>query len=203
MFEEEGNLIEHDNNVEVLEIRIPKIYEGIDLSLLDLNFILRLCLNKQLQEIIMSKKVEDGEIVLSTKLTDKHLYSNGMLYISLCIYNEEIRLNTEIARLYVKKTLTAEEVYSVGVVEEYLEQMRRMVDLINVEQIKTDVINSITADDLKIIEQYNGFMGFPSVGRDGVVYVDLTENEQYIWTGEKYECIGSDWKKIELIDGRK
>lgn len=199
--EETGNIIEQDNNVETLEIRVPRLYEGIDLASLELTYLLRLCLKKQLQEIVLTKEVKETEIILTTKLSDTNLYTDGVLEISLCIYNAEIRLNTEIAKLYVKKTLTADEIYSVGIVEEYLEQMRKMVDTLNVEQLKKEIIEGISAEDIQLIEQYNDFMSFPSAGREGVFYLDLTEEEQYVWDKGGYIRVGSDWHKIEIVNG--
>ena len=197
-----GVLIEQDNNAEVLEITIPRYFEGKDLSTLGLEFILRMSLGGVIQEIIINDiKVELGEIILTTTLRDNHLYRDGNLKISLMMYNNDIRLNTEIATLTVKKAINLEGVTTVEVMETYLDEMRRMLDLLDIDNLKQEVINSISAEDLEIIEQYNEFMAFPSVGREGVIYIDLTLGEQYVWETDHYHRIGSDWRKIDIING--
>lgn len=198
----EGVLIEQDNNAETLEITVPKYIEGKDLSILDLDFILRMSLGGVIQEIIIKDiKVEIDEIILTVKLRDSHLYKSGNLKISLMIYNNNIRFNTEIATLIVKKTINLEGVTSVEVMETYLDEMRRLLDLLDVDRLKQEVIDSISAEDLEIIEQFNDFMAFPSVGRDGVIYIDLTLGEQYVWDNDHYNRIGSDWRKVTIING--
>lgn len=49
----------------------------------------------------------------------------------------------------------------------------------------------------------NTHLEFPSVGKEGVVYVDKTENQFYRWEAETltYVKMGSDYHDIKVING--
>ena len=49
---------------------------------------------------------------------------------------------------------------------------------------------------------YDGIVNFPTVGKDGFIYIDRLANKIYRWDDDnlKYYCVGSDYNEIDLID---
>lgn len=47
------------------------------------------------------------------------------------------------------------------------------------------------------------YLEFPTIGKDGTIYIDIEANATYRWDGDnlKYYCVGRDYKEIEIING--
>lgn len=51
--------------------------------------------------------------------------------------------------------------------------------------------------------QYATLFDFPTIGNEGNLYIDKSQNRAYRWDDSelKYFCVGADWDDIEIIDG--
>lgn len=52
------------------------------------------------------------------------------------------------------------------------------------------------------IEEYESYLHFPTIGKESHLYIDTDAGKTYRWNAEelRYECIGSDYNDIDLID---
>lgn len=60
-------------------------------------------------------------------------------------------------------------------------------------------------ENLKVVPvvcEYDGYLKFPTVGKQGMIYVDTNENKAYRWSVKmlRYECIGTDYNDVTIID---
>ena len=53
-----------------------------------------------------------------------------------------------------------------------------------------------------LVEEYESYLHFPTIGKDLHLYIDTDAGKIYRWNTSKrrYECIGSDYNDIDLID---
>lgn len=53
-----------------------------------------------------------------------------------------------------------------------------------------------------LVEEYESYLHFPTIGKELHLYIDTDAGKTYRWNAEKlhYECIGSDYNDIDLID---
>ena len=65
------------------------------------------------------------------------------------------------------------------------------------------LLASVDAQIKEKIQEYTSLLDFPVTGKEGVIYVDKTNNAIYRWDDEqvKFYCIGSDCHTIDVIDG--
>lgn len=70
-------------------------------------------------------------------------------------------------------------------------------------------LNAYHVEMLKYIEtqssvlEYPSSLQFPTIGKEGKIYVDIKNNQSYRWDDEnlKYYCIGGNYNDIETING--
>ncbi|MCM1296229.1 MAG: hypothetical protein NC311_11865 [Muribaculaceae bacterium] len=69
---------------------------------------------------------------------------------------------------------------------------------------KTVVDNDAKTIEVKLkSQQYASKYAFPNKGDEGVVYIDIVENEAYRWDKKTktYVRIGADYHQIKIING--
>lgn len=79
------------------------------------------------------------------------------------------------------------------------------------EGVTNDEAEVIVDNEVRTIEvklkpqQYGSRYAFPNIGNPTILYVDILENKTYRWdsTTNNYECIGSDYTQIKIINGGK
>lgn len=61
----------------------------------------------------------------------------------------------------------------------------------------------IAPKDESSVQTYESLYHFPSVGKENILYIDMTENKTYRWDDAnlRYYCIGSDYEDIKIING--
>ena len=86
----------------------------------------------------------------------------------------------------------------------FLEKSKEIFSDKNHKHTTSDISELDSILDNKIEKNaYSGISEFPSVGKAGELYIDISVNKIYRWDDEKllYFCIGSDYNEIEIIDG--
>lgn len=57
-------------------------------------------------------------------------------------------------------------------------------------------------DDLSSpLQIYNGYLEFPTIGKEEYVYLDENDGTVYRWKNMKYYVVGTDYGKVEIING--
>lgn len=53
------------------------------------------------------------------------------------------------------------------------------------------------------ISVFPSSLQFPTIGKEGKIYIDTQNNKSYRWddTNIKYYCIGNDYNEINIING--
>ncbi len=87
---------------------------------------------------------------------------------------------------------------------EAFRSISKSFDGVENETTKTFVDNEANTIEVKLkSQQYASKYAFPNKGDEGVVYMDVAENESYRWDEKTktYVCIGSDYHQIKIING--
>lgn len=71
------------------------------------------------------------------------------------------------------------------------------------EEIKNYIKQLIKENSEELIVEKESFLQFPTVGKEGSIYIDTTDNKVYRFSESelKYYVIGSDCDDIKVVNG--
>lgn len=71
------------------------------------------------------------------------------------------------------------------------------------EEIKNYIKKLLSENAKELIVEKESFLQFPTVGNEGSIYIDTTENKAYRFSESelKYYVIGSDYNDVKIING--